>query len=153
MVVFVDDLQWVDAPTRRTLSYIARRLQFERVAIVSTRRAGTDAHTDTGPLDRARRRHRRRRRRHPPSTPASPAAEVRRELVAAGGGIPLVLVEAANMLDADQRAGRVDLPDPLPIGSSGQRVVDLAARAAAAGRAVGAARSPPPSPTATSCAS
>ena len=30
VVVFVDDLPWVDAPTRRTLSYIARRLQFER---------------------------------------------------------------------------------------------------------------------------
>ena len=44
------------------------------------------------------------------------SGRVRRELVDAGGGIPLVLVEAANMLDADQRAGRVDLPDPLPIG-------------------------------------
>ena len=53
------------------------------------------------------------------------SGRVRRELIAAGGGIPLVLIEAANMLDADQRAGRVELPDPLPIGSSGQRVVDL----------------------------
>ena len=44
------------------------------------------------------------------------------------------------MLDADQRAGRAELPDPLPIGSSGQRVVDLAARAAAAVGAGGAAR-------------
>ena len=124
VVVFVDDLPWVDAPTRRTLSYIARRLQFERLAITSTRRTGTDGHTDTGPLvvleavnddvanaillD---------------AGVTSPT--VRRELVAAGGGIPLVLVEAANLLDEDQRSGRVDLPDPLPIGPSGQRVVDL----------------------------
>ena len=63
IVVIVDDLQWVDLPTRRTLSYIARRLQFERLAIVSTRRAGADSHTDTGPvvvLDAVRRRRRRR---------------------------------------------------------------------------------------------
>ena len=36
-----------------------------------------------------------------------------------------MLVEAANLLDEDQRAGRAELPDPLPIGPSGQRVVDL----------------------------
>ncbi|MET0324690.1 MAG: LuxR family transcriptional regulator [Ilumatobacteraceae bacterium] len=124
MVVFVDDLPWVDAPTRRTLSYIARRLQFERLAIVSTRRSGTDAHTDTGPVmslgavsddvaDSILR------------DAGVTSGRVRRELISAAGGIPLVLIEAANMLDADQRAGRVDLPDPLPIGSSGQRVVDL----------------------------
>ena len=124
MVVFVDDLPWVDAPTRRTLSYIARRLQFERLAIVSTRRSGTDAHTDTGPVvtlgavtddvaDSILR------------DAGVTSGRVRRELINAGGGIPLVLIEAANMLDADQRAGRASLPDPLPIGSSGQRVVDL----------------------------
>ena len=49
VVVVVDDLPWIDAPTRRTLAYIARRLQFERVAIMSARRAGTDSHSDTGP--------------------------------------------------------------------------------------------------------
>ena len=50
MVVFVDDLQWVDLPTRRTLSYIARRLQFERLADRVDPPAGADAHTDTGPV-------------------------------------------------------------------------------------------------------
>ena len=81
------------------------------------------------------------------------AANVRRELIAAGGGIPLVLVEAANLLDADQRAGRTELPDPLPIGSSGQRVVDLLLERLAAAGARAPCSSPPPSPTATSCAS
>jgi DNA-binding CsgD family transcriptional regulator len=124
IVIFVDDLQWVDLPTRRTLSYIARRLQFERLVIVSTRRPGADNHTDTGPvvnIDIV------------PDDVADAilrdagvsAANVRRELIAASGGIPLVLVEAANLLDPDQRSGRAELPDPLPIGSSGQRVVDL----------------------------
>ncbi len=124
IVIVVDDLHWVDLPTRRTLSYIARRLQFEKVAIVSTRRPGADNHTDTGPVvvleavsaDTADAILR---------DAGVGAAHVRRELIAASGGIPLVLVEAANMLDTDQRAGRSELPDPLPIGSSGQRVVDL----------------------------
>ena len=59
IVIIVDDLQWVDLPTRRTLSYISRRLQFERLVIVSTRRAGGDsAHRH-----RARHRPRRGRRR------------------------------------------------------------------------------------------
>ena len=139
IVVFVDDLPWVDLPTRRTLSYIARRLQFERLAIVSTRRVGTDAHTDTGPALR--------------STGVTDdvadailrdagvtSAGVRRELIAAGGGIPLVLVEAANLLDADQRPAAPTSPTRCRSARPGQRVVDLVLERLAAGRAVGAAR-------------
>ena len=47
VVVVVDDLPWIDAPTRRTLAYIARRLQFERVAILSARRAGSGSQPST----------------------------------------------------------------------------------------------------------
>ncbi len=65
VVLFVDDLQWVDLATRRTLSFVARRLQFERVAMVSTRRSGTDPVTDTGPVALPRRCPRRGGRRHP----------------------------------------------------------------------------------------
>ena len=63
-----------------------------------------------------------------------------------------MLVEAANLLDADQRAGRAELPDPLPIGSSGQRVVDLLLERLDPPCSTPCS-SPPPSPTATSCAS
>ena len=123
IVIIVDDLNYVDLPTRRTLSYVARRLQFERLVIVSTRRVG-DSHTDTGPVivleavaddvaDAILRE------------AGVSAPTVRRDLVAAAGGIPLVLVEAAKLLDADQRTGRAELPVPLPIGTSGQHVVDL----------------------------
>ena len=64
-----------------------------------------------------------------------------------------MLVEAANLLDADQRAGRAELPDPLPIGSSGQRVVDLLLERLPPTGASAPCWSPPPSPTATSCGS
>ena len=124
VVVFVDDLPWVDLPTRRALAFLARRLQFERIAIVAARRVGTDDSTDTGPallLDAVG------------DDVADEilvelgvtSADVRRTLIAGSGGVPLVLVEAAHLLDDDQRAGRADLPDPLPIGPSGQRVVDV----------------------------
>ena len=49
-MVLVDDMRWVDVPTRRALSFIARRLQFDRVGIVSARRAVTDESHDTGPV-------------------------------------------------------------------------------------------------------
>ena len=139
IIVLVDDMRWVDVPTRRALSFIARRLQFDRVGIVSARRLALDESLDTGPVIRL------------DAVPDDVAdqilcdagvtsAVVRRQLVAAGGGIPLVLVEAVHLLDADQRDGRADLPDPLPIGPSGQRVVDLAARAARFGGPGGAGR-------------
>ena len=124
VVVFVDDLQWVDLASRQTLSFIARRLQFERVAIISARRSATDSLTDTGTLIAI-------------EGVADEVADgilvdagvdsanVRRELVAACGGNPFVLVETARLLDADQRTGRAELPEPLPIGVSAQRVVGL----------------------------
>ena len=88
-MVLVDDMRWVDVPTRRALSFIARRLQFDRVGIVSARRAVTDESLDTGPVveldavpddvaDQILR----------DAGVTSPVA--RRQLVAAGGGIPLV---------------------------------------------------------------
>ena len=123
VVVLADDLPWIDPATRRTLSYITRRLQFERVAVVSTRRAGSDSVTDTGPavsLDAVT-------DEVADGILADAGVDsmnVRHELVAACGGVPLVLVEAAKLLDAEQRAGLTALPNPLPIGASGHRVVD-----------------------------
>jgi DNA-binding CsgD family transcriptional regulator/tetratricopeptide (TPR) repeat protein len=124
VVVMVDDLPWIDAPTRQTLSYIARRLQFERVAVVSARRSGTDSSSDTGPTYRLDAVDEEVGDRILADSGVH-SADVRRQLLAAGGGIPLVLVEAANLLDVDQKAGRTELPDPLPIGPSGQKVVDF----------------------------
>jgi DNA-binding CsgD family transcriptional regulator len=42
LVVAVDDLQWVDAPSLRALTYAFRRLSRERIGLVATVRAGID---------------------------------------------------------------------------------------------------------------
>ena len=107
------------------LSYIAEQLDVERVAMIAV------------PPPRRRRRARPRsdRRDRAGCRPivaeqllidaGVSSADVRRRLLAAGGGNPLVLVEAANLLEPAERAGRAVLPDPLPIGHSGQRMAEL----------------------------
>jgi DNA-binding CsgD family transcriptional regulator len=124
IVIVVDDLPWIDLPSRLVLAYIAERLDVERVAMLAARRPGADATTDLG------------RTVELGGLPGGVAeqllvdvgvsnAEVRRRLLAAGGGNPLVLVEAANLLEPAERAGRAVLPDPLPIGHSGRRMAEL----------------------------
>ena len=51
--------------------------------------------------------------------------DVRRRLLRAGRGNPLVLTEAANLLEPAERSGRAALPDPLPVGRSGRRSAEL----------------------------
>ncbi|MET0325597.1 MAG: LuxR family transcriptional regulator, partial [Ilumatobacteraceae bacterium] len=125
IVVVIDDLPWIDLSTRRVLAYVAQRLDVERVAMISSRRPDADAAaTDTGPtielgawpdadaeallVDAG------------VSSPSARAA-----LIAAAGGIPMVLLEAAHLLSADERAGRAELPDPLPVGRSGRQAAEL----------------------------
>ncbi len=124
IVIVVDDLEWIDLPTRLVLAYIADQLDVERVAVLAGRRRGSDAELDLGrtiemgglPSDVAEQL----------LTDAGvSSADVRRRLLAAAGGNPLVLVEAANLLEPAERAGRAVLPDPLPIGHSGQRMAEL----------------------------
>ncbi|MCU1498045.1 MAG: LuxR family transcriptional regulator, partial [Acidimicrobiales bacterium] len=38
VLVLVDDLPWVDLATRRTLSFVARRVEHDRIAVVAARR-------------------------------------------------------------------------------------------------------------------
>ena len=124
IVIIVDDLSWVDLPTRLVLSYIAEHLDVERVAMIASRRRGADPDHDLGRVVNL--------------GGLSPdlaeqllvdagvsSAEVRRRLLAAGGGNPLVLVEAAHLLEPAERAGRAVLPDPIPVGHNGQRMAEL----------------------------
>ena len=115
----VDDAQWLDQESAHVLTFVARRLYADRVAMLfATREAGEsgwpfggiasielDGVGDeqaisliTATVDRPIDEH------------------VARRVVAETGGNPLALVELASELTAEQLAGTSMLPEPLPIG-------------------------------------
>ena len=107
------------------LAYVAEHVELEHIAILAARRSEPDDDADLGVVVEIG------------GLPDDVAdellvdagvtnADVRRRLREAAGGNPLVLVEAANLLDAAERAGRTVLPDPLPVGHSGRRAAELA---------------------------
>ncbi|MGD9985264.1 AAA family ATPase [Pseudonocardia sp.] len=117
VLVLVDDAHWVDDLSGTVLAFAFRRLGADSVAVVVT----------TRPV-------RRRRVAGPwpsrvlpglsvdavgallgPQVPRAVAGALR----AATDGNPLVLSELARTLTAAQLAGRVPLPDPLPLGERG----------------------------------
>lgn len=126
ILVVVDDVSWVDLPSRLVLSYLADHVELEAIAVLATRRlADAEPVTDLGGVievgeltdDRAD---------ELLADAGVISADVRRRLREAGRGNPLVLVEAANLLDDAERSGRALLPDPLPVGHNGQRAAELA---------------------------
>jgi DNA-binding CsgD family transcriptional regulator len=123
VLIVVDDLPWIDLPSRQVLTYIAEHIEPERITLIASRRVDAEPNdlgdvVDVGGL---------------PDDVADKlladvgveSADVRRRLVRAGGGNPLVLVEAANLLSDAERSGHAVLPDPLPIGDSGRRTAEL----------------------------
>ena len=118
-------MPWIDQPSRLVFAYIAEHLELEHLAILAARRSEADGDADLGVVVEIG------------GLPDEVAdelladagvsnADVRRRLREAAGGNPLVLVEAANLLDAAERAGRTVLPDPLPVGNTGRRAAELA---------------------------
>jgi DNA-binding CsgD family transcriptional regulator len=116
----VDDLQWADQPSADALGFAARRLEAEGVLLLIAAReaalspsategltvlpvAGLDAAAASTLLAEAA---------GPGLTP-----HVRDRLVAETRGNPLALVELPPLLTDQQLAGRVPLPDPLPVGA------------------------------------
>lgn len=117
LLLLVDDVQWLDASSRLAVEFVARRAHRLGVGVLATwslRGDQPDAWTGVEVLrlgdlpredalalavDRGL---------------APPVAEA---LVEQVGGLPLALVEAPEHLDADQRAGRALLPEPLPVGA------------------------------------
>jgi DNA-binding CsgD family transcriptional regulator len=148
VVVIVDDAHLVDDGSLAVLSFVARRLDADRIAILFGLRRDRPAAALAGfpvlplaglhegaveELLRAR-------------TGVSICAAVASQLLAATGGSPLAIVEIGGLLSEDQLAGRDDLPDPLPIGGrleahfddivralpeAGQRLLLVAAAASA----------------------
>ena len=118
-------MPWIDQPSRLVLGYVAEHVELEHVAVLAARRSEHDPGADLGELIEVA------------GLPDDAAdvlladagvtnVEVRRRLREAGGGNPLVLVEAANLLDDAERSGRAMLPDPLPVGQNGRQAAELA---------------------------
>src|SRR2546423_6055207 len=113
-ILLVDDAHWLDRSTLNVLSFIARRLEGERVALVATVRDGyatplEEAHLQTLELERL-------------SAPA--AAELlyrdapdlhpvaRARVLAEAAGNPLALVELPRVLQASDAQGSLVLATP-----------------------------------------
>ena len=115
-LVVVDDLPWLDPPSREAVLYLARRVP-AGVAMLITARAEAAATLPPGlealvvaplPDDAALAL----LREHAPDLPA----DVARRLVAAAAGLPLALLELPSALTAAQRTGADPVEDPLPAG-------------------------------------
>src|SRR6266540_1011686 len=118
LLVVVDDLHWVDGPSRDALLFVARRLEAERIAMLLSVRAddeydasidlatlalaGLDA-GDSGELLVATSGH-------------SVSGPVAAKLHAETGGNPLALEELAGLLNERELTGLAPLAQPLPPG-------------------------------------
>jgi DNA-binding CsgD family transcriptional regulator len=130
LLVVVDDAHWLDRPSAEALTFAARRLTAESLALLFALREGEG--TDFGvPLPTVE--------LEPLETAASMellherfgstiAAKVARHLAEATGGNPLALLEVAALLDEGERVGREPLPDYLPASESVERTVRRALR-------------------------
>ena len=108
----VEDAHWLDQPSREALAFAARRLEAEGIALLAATRdepwPGLPALRIGGftpdEVDALLREH-----------AGSVAADVRERLTKETGGNALALIELAGSLSAEQLAGTVPLPRPLPL--------------------------------------
>lgn len=114
LLCLVDDAHWLDGASADTLVFVARRIQAEGIALLFATRDGFTAPglpelSLTGlDADSAGRLLTER---------ATVSTDVMSRLVTESMGNPLALAELARSLPADQLAGRVPLPDRLPVGA------------------------------------
>ena len=131
LVCLVDDAQWLDRPSADALTFAARRLEAEGVALLFAARDGelrrfeapglgelrlTRLGADAGALLAEH-------------APVALSTEVQGRLVENARGNPLTLIELAGLLSAEQLAGRAPLPDTLPQSAELERVYLERARA------------------------
>jgi DNA-binding CsgD family transcriptional regulator len=130
LLVVVDDAHWLDRPSAEALTFAARRLTAESLALLFAVREGVG--TDLGvalptielePLEVAASMELLHER-----FGSRIAAKVARHLAEAAGGNPLALLEVAALLDEGERVGRQPLPDHLPASESVERTVRRALR-------------------------
>lgn len=120
LVLRVDDAHWLDPASMEALAYCARRIEDLPVAIVAATRIaeGVEASLPGAreltltPLDDAG------ARALLAHSEAPVADEVAERLLRVAEGNPLALVEIPGTLTDAERAGRVALPDPLPVNAA-----------------------------------
>src|SRR6476469_4465623 len=130
LLVVVDDAHWLDRPAAEALTFVARRLTAESLALLFAVREGEGADFGValptieveplrmvGSIELLRERF-----------GSTIAAKVARHLAEATGGNPLALLEVAALLDEGERAGSEPLPDYLPASESVERTVRRALR-------------------------
>ena len=116
VLVLVDDLQWVDAPSAQAILFAARRLRADRVAVLVAYRSGEHLPVPTGGLSQlpvTGLDHETATELLSDRAPGL-AALVVDELHSSTGGNPLAMLEIVSRLSPSQRAGLEALPAPLP---------------------------------------
>jgi len=124
LLVLVDDAHWLDRPSAQAISFAARRLGGEEIALLATLRLGEESTFETRGLTE---------HRVPPLGEADAlalldqrhggvlSASIARALVTATAGNPLALVELPSLLTPAQLDGDEPLEEPLPVADGIRR--------------------------------
>jgi DNA-binding CsgD family transcriptional regulator len=118
LLCVVDDAQWLDIASARTLAFVARRLLAERIALVFATREVGEAFPDLPELHVAPLGHRDARALLESVLPARLDERVLERIVAETRGNPLALLELPRGLSSAQLAGGFGLPPAVPVSAS-----------------------------------
>jgi DNA-binding CsgD family transcriptional regulator len=118
LVCVVDDAQWLDSASARTLAFVARRLLAEKIALVFATRALGDALSGLPGLDVEPLGSRAARALLESVLPARLDEGVLERIVAETQGNPLALLELPRGLSPSQLAGGFGLPAAVPLSAS-----------------------------------
>jgi DNA-binding CsgD family transcriptional regulator len=118
LVGVVDDAQWLDSASARTLAFVARRLLAEKIALIIATREMGDAFADLPELRVAPLGRRDARALLESVLPARLDEPVLERIVAETRGNPLALLELPRGLSPTQLAGGFGLPATVPLSAS-----------------------------------
>src|SRR5947209_3232485 len=118
LVCVVDDAQWLDSASARTLAFVARRLLAEKIALVFATRALDGALTGSPELQVEPLGRRDARALLESVLPARLDEGVLERIVAETQGNPLALLELPRGLSPTQLAGGFGLPGTVPLSAS-----------------------------------